>query len=118
VVWDQYRAEEKVCAACPFKAQCCPRNASKGRSIARAVEAPQVEAFANKMQTDEANGIYGQRGEIAEFPDAWIKAKPGLRQFHVRTLAKVRLEVPWTCLTHNIQQWMGSCWRKSLWSAA
>ena len=114
VVHHQYRAEEKVCAACPWKAQCCPQNASKGRSITRAVEAPEVEAFVQKMQTEEAKGIYRQRGEIAEFPNAWIKAKLGLRQFHVRTLAKVRLEVLWACLTYNIQQWIGACWRESV----
>lgn len=114
VVQHQYRAEEKVCAACPFKAQCCPQNGNKGRSIIRAEEAPEVEAFARKMQTEEAKGIYRQRGEIAEFPNAWIKAKLGLRQFHVRTLAKVRLEVLWACLTYNIQQWIGACWRTKL----
>ena len=110
----QYRAEEQVCAACPLKAQCCPQNGNKGRSIIRAVEAPEVEAFARKMQTEEAKGIYRQRGEIAEFPNAWIKAKLGLRQFHVRTLAKVRMEVLWACLTYNIQQWIGACWRMKL----
>jgi len=114
VVQHQYRAEEKVCAACPWKAQCCPQNASKGRSITRAVEAPEVEAFVQKMQTEEAKWIYRQRGEIAEFPNAWIKAKLGLRQFHVRSLAKVRMEVLWACLTYNIQQWIGSCWRMKL----
>jgi transposase len=114
VVQHQYRAEEKVCAACPFKEQCCPQNASKGRSITRAVEAPEVEAFAQKMQTEEAKGIYRQRGEIAEFPNAWIKAKLGLREFHVRTLAKVKLEVLWACLTYNIQQWIGARWRTGL----
>jgi hypothetical protein len=114
VVQHQYRAEEKVCVACPFREQCCPQNASKGRSMTRAVEAPEVEAFAQKMQTEEAKGIYRQRGEIAEFPHAWIKAKLGLRQFHVRTLAKVKREVLWACLTYNIQQWMGARWRTDL----
>jgi transposase len=114
VVQHQYRAEEKVCAACPFKEQCCPQNASKGRSITRAVEAPAVEAFAKKMQTEEAKGIYRQRGQIAEFPNAWLKAKLGLRQFHVRTLAKVQMEVLWACLTYNIQQWIRMCWPTKL----
>jgi hypothetical protein len=114
VVQHQYRAEEQVCMACPFQAQCCPQNGNKGRSIIRAVEAPEVEAFAQKMQTEEAKGIYRQRGAVAEFPHAWIKAKLGLRQFHVRTLAKVRLEVLWACLTYNIQQWIGLCWRMKL----
>ncbi len=114
VVQHQYRAEEKVCAACPFKAQCCPQNASKGRSITRAVEAPQVQAFAQKMQTEEAKRIYRQRGAIAEFPNAWIKEKLGLRQFRLRGLAKVLLEVLWAALTYNIQQWIRLRWRPGL----
>jgi hypothetical protein len=114
VVQHQYRAEEKVCAACPFKAQCCPQNASKGRSITRAVEAPQVQAFAQKMQTEEARQIYRQRGAIAEFPNAWIKEKLGLRQFRLRGLAKVLLEVLWACLTYNLQQWIRLRWRPAL----
>jgi transposase len=114
VVQHQYRAEEKVCAACPFKAQCCPQNASKGRSITRAVEAPQVQAFAQKMQTEEAKQIYRQRGAVAEFPNAWIKEKLGMRQFRLRGLAKVLLEVLWAALTYNIQQWIRLRWRPSL----
>jgi hypothetical protein len=106
--------EAPQCGSVPFKAQCCPQNASKGRSITRAVEAPEVVAFANKMQTEEAKRIYRQRGEIAEFPNAWIKAKVGLRRFHARTLAKARLEVLWACLTYNIQQWIGARWRMGL----
>jgi transposase len=78
VVQHQYRAEGKVCAQCQFKEQCCPQNASKGRSIVRAVEAPPVRAFIQKMETDQAKAIYRQRGAIAEFPNAWIKEKLGL----------------------------------------
>jgi len=109
VVQHHYRAEEKVCAACPFKAQCSPQNDRKGRSIARPVQAPSVQAFAEKMQTEEAQKIYRQRGPIAEFPNAWIKAKLGLRQFRLRTMVKVRMEVLWACLTYNIQQWIRAC---------
>ena len=114
VVQHQYRADGKVCAQCQFKEQCCPQNASKGRSIVRAVEAPPVQAFIQKMETDQAKAIYRQRGAIAEFPNAWIKEKLGLRQFHVRGLAKVAMEALWACLTYNIQLWIRTCWRTKL----
>jgi hypothetical protein len=42
--------------------------------------------------TAEAKKIYRQRAEAAEFPNAWIKDKIGLRQFRLRGLAKVTLE--------------------------
>ena len=114
VVQHQYRTPPGVCEACPLKAQCCPQNAAKGRSITRAVEAPEVRQFLEKMQTPQAKEIYRQRGAVAEFPNAWIKEKLGLRQFRLCGLAKVLLEVLWACLTYNIQQWIRLCWRPAL----
>lgn len=111
VIHYQYRAEATVCAQCRFKEQCCPQNASKGRSIIRPVDAPQVQAFKQKMQTDQAKAIYRQRGAIAEFPNAWIKEKLGLRRFHVRGLLKAKMETLWVCLTYNVQQWIRLAWR-------
>ncbi len=114
VVQHQYRTQAGVCEACPFKGQCCPQNAVKGRSITRAVEAQEVRQFREKMQTRQAQEIYRQRGPVAEFPNAWIKAKLGVRQFRLRGLVKVGLEVLWACLTYNIQQWIRLCWRSRL----
>lgn len=111
VVQHLYRAPASVCEACRFRAQCCPQNGSKGRSIVRSQEAPEVEAFARKMQRPEAQAVYRQRGAVAEFSNAWIKAKLGLRQFHVRGWVKVQAETLWACLTYNIQQWIRLCWR-------
>jgi hypothetical protein len=48
---------------------------------------------------------------VAEFPQAWIKDKLGLRRFRVRGLAKVRMEAMWACLTCNIQQWIRPRWK-------
>jgi transposase len=111
VVHHRYRADGRHCAACPWNDQCCPGNQSKGRAITRAVEAPAVKAFIDKMRTEAAKAVYRLRGAVAEFPNAWIKAKLGLRQFHVRGLRKVGCESIWACLTHNIQQWIRLCWR-------
>ena len=63
------------------------------------------------MATEEAKQIYRQRGAVAEFPNAWIKAKIGLRQFRLRGLIKVTMEATWACLTYNIQQWIRLRWR-------
>ena len=113
-VHHKYRAAASICQACAFKGQCCPQNASQGRSISRTVEAPEVRQFLEKMQTPEAKEIYRQRAPVAEFPNAWIKAKLGLRQFRLRGLVKVGLEALWACLTYNVQQWIRLCWRPSL----
>jgi transposase len=118
VVHHRYRAATAVCAICRFKDQCCPQNETKGRTLSRAVEAPAVQAFITKMQTDAAKAIYRLRGPVAEFPNAWIKAKIGLRQFRVRGLLKVGMETLWACLTYNIQQWIRLSWRTQLRAAA
>lgn len=111
-----YRAEGSVCQACACKAQCCPQS-EKGRTIVRVEEAPEVQQFRQKMQTAPAQEIYRQRAEVAEFPNAWIKEKLGLRRFRVRGLAKVRCEALWVCLTYNIQQWIRLRWRPKLQAA-
>ncbi len=113
VVQHVYRAEAKVCQACPFKAQCCPQS-RQGRTVTRSVDAPEVQQFRERMQTPEAQEIYRQRASVAEFPNAWIKDKLGLRQFGVRGLVKAGLELLWACLTYNIQQWIRLCWRPNL----
>lgn len=106
----RYRAAATDCRQCPFRAQCCP-GSRKGRSLVRSEDAPALAAFKAKMATAEAQRIYKQRAGVAEFPNAWIKEKLGLRQFRLRGLLKVGLEALWACLTYNIQQWIRLVWR-------
>jgi len=106
----KYRASAASCQACSFKQKCCPQN-RKGRSIVRGVDDPRVVAHMEKMETEEAKQIYRQRGAVAEFPNAWIKDKIGLRQFRLRGLIKVGMEALWACLAYNIKQWIRLCWR-------
>jgi len=63
-------------------------------------------AFRQKMATPEAQKQYRRRSRVIEFCHAWIKSKLGLRQFHLRGLAKVQMEMLWACLTYNLQQWI------------
>ena len=114
VVLHKYVAKAEVCAVCQFRAECCPGNQHHGRSVIRAVHSPVVRQFAEKMETEGAKAIYRQRGAVAEFPNAWLKDKLGLRQFRLRGLIKVRLEVLWAALTYNIQQWIRLSWRARL----
>jgi transposase len=106
----RYRARASDCRSCAFQAQCCP-GTKKGRSLVRREQTQEWKAFRAKMETAEAKEIYKQRSEVAEFPNAWIKEKIGLRQFRLRGLAKVTVEVMWACLTYNISQWIRLCWK-------
>jgi transposase len=106
VVRHQYRATTEKCRACEFQSKCCPGNTYHGRSLVRTEQSQSSREFCEKMQTQEAKNIYRQRGAVAEFPNAWIKDKLGLRQFRLRGLVKVSTELLWAALTYNIQQWM------------
>ncbi|MBF0547686.1 MAG: transposase [Candidatus Riflebacteria bacterium] len=55
--------------------------------------------------------IYKKRAQVAEFPNAWIKEKIGLRQFNVASLIKVEMEAVWMAITYNIMRWIGYKWR-------
>jgi transposase len=106
----RYRAKVRDCKGCEFQEQCCP-GTKKGRSLVRGEATPEMIAFQAEMETPEARAIYKQRAGVAEFPNAWIKDKMGLRQFRLRGLAKVTLESLWVCLTYNICQWIRLCWK-------
>jgi len=106
----EYRARAKDCRSCPFRSECCPKS-RRGRTVIRVEPAPELVEFRQRMQTERARQIYKERGGIAEFPNAWIKEKLGLRQFHLRGLVKAQAEALWACLTYNVQQWIRCCWR-------
>ncbi len=106
----RYRAKASDCRRCEFQVQCCP-GTKRGRSLVRSEATPEIVAFQAKMETPEAQAIYRERAGVAEFPNAWIKDKIGLRQFRLRGLAKVTLESLWACLTYNVCQWIRICWK-------
>jgi transposase len=107
-----YHAPAAACQSCRFKAQCCPK--SQRRTLAPFEEGPEIKAFRQKMETPPAREAYKQRAGVAEFPNAWIKEKLGLRRFRVRGLLKVKCEALWAALTYNIQQWIRICWLPKL----
>ena len=77
-----YQAQAADCQGCPFREPCCP--GAKQRTIVRTENVPVVATYVEKMKTEAAQAICRLRGGVAEFPNAWLKAKIGLRQFRVR----------------------------------
>ncbi len=94
----RYLAQAEDCRSCARRPECCPENRG-GRGILRLEESAGVLSFRQKMETAEARASYRRRGRVVEFCDAWIKSKLRLRQFHVRGLVKVQMEILWACLT-------------------
>jgi transposase len=98
----KYQARSQDCAACARKADCCPNNQKTGRSVQRSEYHREINEFQQRMALPEMQRIYRQRSEVAETPHLWMKAKFGLRTFHVRGLLKVGQEALWAALTYNI----------------
>jgi transposase len=112
-LYQQYRARGTDCVACRYQPRCCPQEPERGRTVSiRLDEQADVAAFREKMEGAEYRAIYRKRGEVAEFPNAWIKEKLGLRKFRVRGLVKAGSELLWACLTYNIMQWVRLIWRQ------
>jgi transposase len=109
----RYRAPIAACSACVWKAQCCPQT-KHGRSLNRYEYEAELLIHKAKMETAEAQEIYRQRAQTAEFPIAWLKEKIGLRRFRLRGLHKAELELLWACATHNLQHWIRLCWKPQL----
>jgi len=107
-----YEASNQDCTACAFQRQCCPKKSP--RRVVRSEDSTAVKSYRAKMESDEAKKIYKTRAQIAEFPNAWIKEKLGLRRFRLRGSVKVRTEAVWACLTYNIQQWIRIRWMPPL----
>ena len=74
----------------------------------------EVAAFREKMKIEAAQRIYKKRGPVAEFPNAWIKDKLGIRKFRLRGMTKAKTEALWGAFTYNVQQWIRLSWRPKL----
>ncbi len=110
----QYQAEGKDCGGCDYQKLCCPRP-EQGRLVSiRMTENVEVATFREKMKTEAAQQIYKKRGPVAEFPNAWIKDKLGIRKFRLRGMAKAKTEALWGAFTYNVQQWIRLSWRPKL----
>jgi len=114
ITYWQYQAEGKDCQGCVYQILCCPRP-EQGRLVSiRMTENAEVAAFREKMKTETAKQIYKKRGPVAEFPNAWIKDKLGIRKFRLRGMAKAGTEALWGAFTYNVQQWIRLSWRPKL----
>ncbi len=63
------------------------------------------------MGTERAKAAYRRRSETAEFPNAWLKQRLGVRKFRVKGLRKARSELLWAMPAYNVQQWIRLAWR-------
>jgi transposase len=89
------------CAGCPLAAQCLPKNATE-RKISRDEYEESRERTAARMKTEEGRAQYKRRAHGAETPFANLKSKMNFRQFLLRGLEKVEIELRWAAAAYNV----------------
>jgi len=109
-----YSADIVDCERCQYQSQCCGVSNKKGRTVTRKEYHKIILDFQKKMKTKKAKEIYKTRAENAEFPNAWIKDKFKLRQFRLRGLDKVNIELTIAVISYNIMQWLRLKWKVRL----
>lgn len=107
----QYQGKESDCRECEQRLKCCPQ--SGWRSLSRAEEDALMAGHRSWMETERARAAYRKRAETAEFPNAWLKERFGVRKFRVRGLGKARSELLWAMLAYNVQAWARLAWRRA-----
>ena len=98
-----YRADAATCAACPRKAECCPKSRS-GRHLSRSEHEGLIEAHRAKMATAEAKELYRLRRQTVEPSFADAKQHRNYRRVPGRGLAKAKAQTALTVLAHNLQE--------------
>jgi hypothetical protein len=68
--------------------------------------APEIVAWRQRMQTEEAKSIYRKRASTSECVNALMRSRYGLNQFPVRGLSKVLSVALLMALSHNILRWI------------
>lgn len=93
------------CADCPLAGQCL-MGKSPVRRICRDEHETLREQMAKRMGSEAGAKAYRQRGPVAETPFASIKSRLNLRQFLLRGLKKVRIELDWAVTALNVTKLM------------
>lgn len=96
--------QRKIIVYAPVRA---PRTTTSGRvkSSPRKDDSPEVIAWRQRMETDEAKSIYKLRAATAEWANAQARCH-GLVRFTVRGLTKVLNVVLLTAIAHNLLRWL------------
>jgi transposase len=68
--------------------------------------APEIMAWRERMQAEEAKAIYRKRASTSECVNALMRSRYGLKQFTVRGLSKVLSVALLMALAHNLLRWI------------
>ncbi|MDQ2784710.1 MAG: transposase, partial [Chloroflexota bacterium] len=98
----KYRADKKICNACPVKEQCTMGKA--GRKVERSFDEEYVERMRGYQETEPYKKAINKRKVWIEPLFGEAKDWHGLRRFRLRRLAKVNIEAPVVASGQNIKR--------------
>jgi hypothetical protein len=106
-VTERRNYECKVCPECPLKSMC-----TKARQNRRIRISPILQAYREKarrnLTSEEGERLRSKRSVEVETAFGDIKQNMGFRRFHLRGLAKVRVEWGLVCMAHNMRKMVAS----------
>lgn len=105
----RYRAQARVCSACPAKQDCCPASQT-GRRVNRPLYPEVSQAVARVTQSPHGKHCMRERATTAE--GTFARMKQHLHWPRCRTwgAAGAKAEALWRQLAHNLLLWIGH-WR-------
>jgi hypothetical protein len=89
------------CAGCPLSSRCLPKNATE-RRVSRDEYEGHRQRMAARMNSEQGRAQYKRRAHAAETPFAVLKTRMNFRQFLLRGLEKVGMELRWACAAYNM----------------
>lgn len=92
-----------ACGGCPLATQCLPKKATE-RRVSRDEFEEARERMAGRLKTEEGQAQYNRRAHAAETPFAVFKTVMNFRQFLLRGLKKVDMELRWMSIAYNLRK--------------
>jgi transposase len=99
-----YRVYEcTACFDCPLAVRCLLKSGTQ-RRIVRDEHETLREEMARRLSGDEGKQQYRRRAHASETPFAVLKSRMNLRQFLLRGLKKVEMELRWAAIAINVMK--------------
>ena len=91
------------CAGCPLASRCLPKKSTERRVVRDEYEGDR-QRMAARMKSDRGQQAYRRRSHAAETPFAVFKTTLNLRQFLLRGLNKVGMELRWIAVAYDLKK--------------
>jgi hypothetical protein len=102
----EYRADSRICNACPLKARCTPSN--QGRQLHRSFHAEAMERVKGYEKTEAFQKTLRKRRVWIEPLFAEVKQWHGLNRFRLRRLSRVNIQTLMIAAGQNLKRYLAA----------